>query len=173
MLALWQATWLFTEIWNLPDLFQTARVPGRNSRGYKGKLVGGLKMIDPVADMIIRLKNASMVFKPYVDVPWSKFKEKILDVLKEERYIKDWEVVGENNQRKVLRVHLLYYGKRPAILKVRRESKPGRRLYISAEQLAKRKQDTGIAVLTTSRGVMSNRKARNLNVGGEILFYIW
>lgn len=129
-------------------------------------------MTDPVADMIIRLKNANVVYKPYVDVPWSKFKENILRVLKEEQYIKDWEVIGEKN-KKIMRVHLLYVGKKPAILKVKRESKPGRRLYISAEDLKKKKQDSGIAVLTTSKGVMSNRKARELQIGGEILFYIW
>ncbi len=129
-------------------------------------------MTDPVADMIVRLKNANMVFKPYVDVPWSKFKENILNVLKEERYVKEWELIQEKNC-KILRVHLLYAGKRPGILRVKKESKPGRRLYISAENLKKKKQDSGIAVLTTSMGVMSNRKARELNIGGEILFYIW
>jgi len=129
-------------------------------------------MTDPVADMIIRLKNANAVFKPYTDVPWSKLKERIVEVLKQEHYIKDWEIV-ENNGKKVLRVHLLYIGQRPAILRVRRVSKPGQRIYISAEELSKRKRDSGIGVLSTSKGVLSSRKAIELNTGGEFLFYIW
>ncbi|MCM8825756.1 MAG: 30S ribosomal protein S8 [Candidatus Omnitrophica bacterium] len=129
-------------------------------------------MTDSVADMIVRLKNANTVFKPYADVRWSKFNESILVALKEENYIKDWEIV-EINGEKMLRVHLLYFGKRPSILKVQRISKPGRRMYISAMDLSKRRKDSGIAVLSTSKGVMSNRKAAELNVGGEILFYIW
>ncbi|MCM8764831.1 MAG: 30S ribosomal protein S8, partial [Candidatus Omnitrophica bacterium] len=98
--------------------------------------------------------------------------EKILNVLKEEHYIKDWEIM-EIDGRKVLRVHLLYSGKRPAILKVRRISRPGQRVYISAEEISRKRQDSGIAVLSTSKGVISGRKASELNVGGEILFYIW
>ncbi|MCM8822155.1 MAG: 30S ribosomal protein S8 [Candidatus Omnitrophica bacterium] len=129
-------------------------------------------MTDSVADMIVRLKNANLVFKPYSDVRWSKFNENILSVLKEERYIKNWEIM-EIDGKKILRVHLLYSGKRPAILKVRRISKPGQRVYISAEEISRKKQDSGVAVLSTSKGVISSRKASELNVGGEILFYIW
>ncbi|MCX7704849.1 MAG: 30S ribosomal protein S8 [bacterium] len=129
-------------------------------------------MTDPIADMIVRLKNANLVFKPYVDVPWSKFKENILNILKEERYIKNWELIEDKN-KKILRVHLLYIGKRPAILRVKRASKPGRRLYVSKEEFTKKKQDSGIAILTTSKGIMSDRKARELKIGGEVLFYIW
>lgn len=129
-------------------------------------------MTDPVADMVVRLKNANLVFKPYVDIPWSKFKENILSVLKEEQYIKGWELIEDKNV-KIMRVHLLYIAKNPTILRTKMGSKPGRRLYVTAEDLMKKKQDSGIAVLTTSKGVMSNRKAAELNIGGEVLFYIW
>ncbi|HOC03085.1 MAG TPA: 30S ribosomal protein S8 [Candidatus Ratteibacteria bacterium] len=129
-------------------------------------------MSDPVADMIIRLKNANIVLKPYCDMPWSKIREGILAVLKEENYIKDWEII-ENNGNKVLRIHLLYLNKKPAILKVRKISKPGQRIYMSVEKISRRRQDSGIAVLSTSKGILSSRKASELNVGGELLFYIW
>ncbi len=129
-------------------------------------------MTDSVADMIVRLKNANLVFKPYTDVPWSGLKESILNVLKEEHYIKDWEII-ESEGRKILRVHLLYLKKRPVILKIRRISKPGQRVYVSAEEISRKKQDSGISVLSTSKGVMSSRKAIESNTGGELLFYIW
>lgn len=129
-------------------------------------------MSDPVADMIVRLQNASVVVKPYCDVPWSKMKENILKVLKEENYIRDWEIIQDNG-KKILRVHLLYSNKKPAILKVRKISKPGQRIYISVEKISKRKQDSGIAVLSTSKGILSSRKATEMNLGGELLFYIW
>ncbi len=129
-------------------------------------------MSDPVADMIVRLKNANLVLKPYSDVPWSKMKENILRVLKEENYIKDWEII-EDNGKKILRVHLLYSNRKPAILKVRKISKPGQRIYISVEGITKRKQDSGVAVLSTSKGILSSRRAAELRVGGELLFHIW
>ncbi|HOJ31061.1 MAG TPA: 30S ribosomal protein S8 [bacterium] len=129
-------------------------------------------MTDPIADMMTRLRNANIVFKPYADVSWSKLKEGILGVLKEEHYIKDWEII-EADGKKILRVHLLYSEKKPTISKVRKLSKPGCRVYISADKIAKEKHDTGIAVLTTSKGIISSRKAKELNVGGELLFYIW
>ncbi len=129
-------------------------------------------MTDPIADMLTRLKNANIVAKPYADVPWSKLKESILRVLKEEHYIKDWEII-EVNGKKILRVHLLYSGKKPGILEVRKLSKPGCRIYVSADDIARKRQDSGMAVLSTTRGVMSSRKAKELNIGGELLFYIW
>ncbi len=129
-------------------------------------------MSDSVADMIIRLKNANLVFKPYCDVFLSKLNKNILTVLKEENYIKDWEVI-ESNGKKTLRVYLLYPNKKPAILKIRRVSKPGQRIYIQLENLKRKKSDSGIAVLSTSKGIMSSAKASQLGLGGELLFYIW
>lgn len=129
-------------------------------------------MTDPIADMIVRLKNANLVFKQYTDLPWSKFKENVLKVLKEEHYIKDWEILEENG-KKILRVHLLYFEKKPAIVKVMKISKPGQRIYVSKDEISKKRQDYGIAVLSTSKGIMSSRKASEQSIGGELLFYIW
>lgn len=131
-----------------------------------------MTMTDPIADMLTRIRNANMVSKPYVDIPFSKFKVKILDVLKEEKYIKDYELIQENS-RKYIRVHLLYFGKNKAITEIKRISKPGRRIYVSKDEIPVVKNNYGIAVLTTSKGVISNKKAKELGIGGELLFYIW
>ncbi len=129
-------------------------------------------MTDPIADMLTRIRNANGVSKPYVDIPFSKFKVKILDVLKEEKYIKDYEVI-EEGVKKIIRVHLLYFGKKKAITEIKKISTPGRRIYVSKDEIPVVKNDYGIAVLTTSKGIMSNKKARELGIGGEVLFYIW
>lgn len=129
-------------------------------------------MTDPIADMLTRIRNANAVSKTYVDVPYSKFKEEILKVLKEEKYIKDYEVIQENS-KKILRVYLLYYGKRKAITEIKKISTPGRRIYVSKDKIPVIKNNYGIAVLTTSKGVMSNKKAKELGIGGELLFYVW
>ncbi|MCM8772408.1 MAG: 30S ribosomal protein S8 [candidate division WOR-3 bacterium] len=131
-----------------------------------------MTMTDPIADMLTRIRNANAVSKTYVDVPYSKFKEEILKVLKEEKYIKDYEVIQENS-KKILRVYLLYYGKRKAITEIKKISTPGRRIYVSKDKIPVIKNNYGIAVLTTSKGVMSNKKAKELGIGGELLFYVW
>ncbi|MCD6408403.1 30S ribosomal protein S8 [bacterium] len=132
-----------------------------------------MSMTDPIADMITRIRNGNLVYKDYVDIPYSKFKERIAEVLKEEKYIKDYEVLEENN-RKILRVHLIYYpGKKRAITEIKKISKPGVRIYVKKDEIPKVKNGAGIAVLTTSKGVLSDRKAREMGVGGELLFYVW
>ncbi|MGC8976060.1 MAG: 30S ribosomal protein S8 [Candidatus Ratteibacteria bacterium] len=131
-----------------------------------------MTMTDPIADMLTRIRNANSVLKPYVDIPFSKLKKDILDVLKEEKYIKDYEVI-EENKRKILRVYLIYFGKKKAITEIKRISSPGRRIYVSKDEIPVVKNNYGIAVLTTSKGVMSSKKAKEIGVGGELLFYIW
>lgn len=131
-----------------------------------------MTMTDPISDMLTRIRNANAVSKMYTDVPYSKFKEEILKVLKEEKYIKDYEVI-EENKRKILRVHLLYFGKRKAINEIKKISTPGRRIYVSKDEIPVVKNNYGIAVLTTSKGVMSSKKAKEIGIGGELLFYIW
>lgn len=131
-----------------------------------------MTMTDPISDMLTRIRNANAVSKMYTHVPYSKFKEEILKVLKEEKYIKDYEVI-EENKRKILRVHLLYFGKRKAINEIKKISTPGRRIYVSKDEIPVVKNNYGIAVLTTSKGVMSSKKAKEIGIGGELLFYIW
>ena len=130
-------------------------------------------MTDPISDMLTRIRNGNLVYKEYVDVPYSKMKEEILKVLKEEKYIKDYECVTED-KRKLLRVYPLYLpGKRRVINEIKRISTPGRRIYVDKKNIPVVKEGYGIAVLTTSKGIMSNKKAKEIGIGGEVLFYIW
>jgi small subunit ribosomal protein S8 len=131
-----------------------------------------MTMTDPIADMLARIRNGNAVSKIYVDIPFSNFKTKILDVLKQEKYIKDYEIISENS-KKVIRVYLLYFGKKKAITEIKRISTPGRRIYVSKDEIPVVKNNYGIAVISTSKGVMSNKKAKELGLGGELLFYIW
>jgi len=131
-----------------------------------------MTMTDPIGDMLTRIRNGNAVSKIYVDIPFSNFKIKILDVLKEEKYIKDYEIVEEKS-KKIIRVYLLYFGKRKVITEIKRMSTPGRRIYVSKDKIPVIKNNYGIAVLSTSKGVMSNKKAKEIGIGGELLFYIW
>ncbi len=132
-----------------------------------------MTMTDPIADMITRIRNGNLVFKQFVDIPFSKMKEAIADVLKEEGFIKNYEII-EENKRKMIRVHLIYYqGKKRAINEIKKISKPGVRVYVKKDEIPRVKDGLGVAVLTTSKGIMSDKKARELGIGGEILFTIW
>ena len=130
-------------------------------------------MTDPIADMLTRLRNAVRVERPHVDVPLSKVKRGVAEVLKREGFIWDWkEVEGEPQPQ--LRIELKYgpNGER-VIQRIRRVSKPGGRVYTSAKDLRPVLNGLGISILSTSRGVMSDREARQRNVGGEVLCEIW
>lgn len=130
-------------------------------------------MTDPVADMLTRIRNGVSVERPHVEMPLSKVKRGVADVLKREGYIWDWqELEGEPIGN--LRLDLKYgpNGER-VIRKIRRVSKPGRRVYSRAKDLAPVLNGLGISVISTSRGVLSDREARQQNLGGEVLCEIW
>jgi small subunit ribosomal protein S8 len=130
-------------------------------------------MTDPIADMLTRIRNAVRVERPHVDMPISKVKRGLADVLKREGYIWDWQEVDARPVGQ-LRIELKYgpNGER-VIQKIRRVSKPGRRVYGKARDLKPILHGLGISVLSTSRGVLSDREARQRNLGGEILCEIW
>lgn len=130
-------------------------------------------MTDPIADMLTRIRNAVRVERPHVDMPLSRVKRGLAEVLKREGYIWDWEEV-EDKPFNQLRVHLKYgpNGER-VIRRIRRVSKPGRRVYSGASQLKPVLGGLGISVISTSRGVISDREARQRKLGGEILCEIW
>lgn len=130
-------------------------------------------MTDPVADMLTRIRNALQIERPYVDIPSSKLKIGLAEVLQREGYIWDFEVIEQAPQN-VLRVNLKYgpNGER-VIQEIRRTSKPGRRVYQGAEDLRPVLQGLGISVLSTNRGVLSDREARKQGIGGEVLCTIW
>ena len=127
---------------------------------------------DPIADIIIRIKNAHMARHAVVEVPFSRIKKSIADILVEEGYVTD-VAVKEGKPFNSLVLTLKYIGRLPAINDVKRLSKPGRRLYAPAKQLPKALGGYGITILSTSKGVMTDKKARKENVGGELLCQIW
>jgi len=130
-------------------------------------------MTDPIADMLTRIRNALQARKEEVDIPSSNLKRKIAEVLKEEGFIKGFKVIPDGKQG-VLRVFLKYDEEGlPVISGLKRVSKPGRRVYVSREEIPRVMGGLGIAILTTSRGVMTDKKARKVGVGGEVICYVW
>ncbi len=124
---------------------------------------------DPIGDMLTRIRNAVMVNKKEVVIePASKFKMAILDVLKREGYIDGYRVEGEGVKKKIV-VQLRYYKGKPVIQYIERVSKPGRRVYVGADEIPKVFNGLGIAVLSTPKGVLSDREAKKLRVGGELI----
>ncbi len=130
-------------------------------------------MTDPIADMLTRIRNAVRVERPHVEMPVSKVKRGLADVLKREGYIWDWREV-EDKPTNQLRIELKYgpNGER-VIQRIQRVSKPGCRVYSKARELRPILNGLGISVLSTSRGVLSDREARQRNLGGEVLCKIW
>lgn len=127
---------------------------------------------DPIADIIIRIKNAHMARHVTVTVPYSKMKKAIAEILLKEGYVSGYEV-QEGKPYSNLVITLKYVGKLPAINDVKRLSKPGRRAYAPAKKLPKTLGGYGITIISTSKGVMTDRDARKANIGGELLCQIW
>ena len=130
-----------------------------------------MSMTDPIADMLTRIRNAQTAGHAEVAMPASKLKTAIAQVLKDEGYIDDFAIQGEGKDRQ-LRVGLKYYAGRPVIERLERVSKPGLRIYKGRHDIPKIMNGLGVAIVSTSRGVMTDRKARNDGVGGEILCYV-
>ena len=133
---------------------------------------------DPIADMLTRVRNASLVGHSVVSMPSSKIKVEIARILKEEGFVKGYDVVdGEKPSMKVLRIQLKYVGerraKRPVITGIERVSKPGRRIYTRKQDIPWVLSGLGIAIMTTSKGLMTGQRARKLAVGGEIIAKVW
>jgi small subunit ribosomal protein S8 len=127
-----------------------------------------MSMTDPIADMLTRIRNAQMVGQVDVSMPCSKLKISIAQVLKDEGYVEDF-AVREKSGKKELAIALKYYAGRPVIEKIERVSKPGLRIYKSKDDIPRVMNGLGIAIVSTSQGVMTDRKARATGVGGEVL----
>ncbi|MEP7292122.1 MAG: 30S ribosomal protein S8 [Chloroflexota bacterium] len=131
---------------------------------------------DPIADMLTRIRNALMIGKPTCEIPNSKIKVEIARILKEEGYIEDYSV-GDEQPFSLITITLKYYGARrerkPVISNIQRVSKPGRRVYRGRTDLPRVMSGIGIAIVTTPKGVMTAQQARRLQVGGEVLCYVW
>ena len=130
-----------------------------------------MSMSDPIADMLTRIRNAQMVNKTSVAMPSSKLKVAIAQVLKDEGYIDGFAVTGEA-AKPALEIALKYYAGRPVIERIERVSRPGLRIYKNRDDLPKVMNGLGVAIVTTSKGVMTDRRARSSGVGGEVIAYV-
>jgi small subunit ribosomal protein S8 len=130
-----------------------------------------MSMSDPIADMLTRIRNAQQVDKPTVTMPGSKIKTAIAAVLKDEGYIESFEIKG-TQAKPELEISLKYYAGRPVIVRIERVSRPGLRVYKGQTSIPSVMNGLGVAIVSTSRGVMTDRKARATGVGGEVLCYV-
>lgn len=132
-----------------------------------------MSMTDPIADFLTRIRNAIHARKPTVSVPASNMKRRIAEILKREMYIKDCRMISDSRQG-VLELELKYDNQhRSAIAGLQRVSRPGQRRYVGKDNIEKVRNGMGVSILTTSRGVLSDREARKLSVGGEVICTIW
>mgnify|MGYP006291859485 CR=1 FL=1 len=129
-------------------------------------------MTDPIADRLSRVRNAMRAGHKRVDMPVSKLKAEIARILKENHYVHDYKVL-DDGRHGVLRVYLKYHEDEPVIRDMQRVSTPGRRKYVGAKELPRVRAGLGMAIISTSRGVMTDSEAREQNVGGEVLAAIW
>lgn len=132
-----------------------------------------MQITDTIADMLTRIRNANSAKHPTVDVPASNMKKQIAQILVDEGYIKSFRVIDDDKQG-VIRITLKYTeNKSQVITGLRRESKPGLRIYSNSKDMPKVMKGLGIAIVSTSKGIMTDREARKNNVGGEVLAFVW
>ncbi len=130
-------------------------------------------MTDPIADMLTRIRNANLAVHDRVDIPASRLKVEIAKILRAEGYIKNFKVL-EADKRRILRIYLKYgQGNQRIIIGLRRVSRPGLRVYATSRRLPRVMSGLGVAILSTSQGIMSERAAKDRAVGGEVLCYVW
>lgn len=132
-----------------------------------------MSMTDPIADMLTRIRNANMVHHEYVDIPASKMKEAIARILLKEGFIRNYKLI-EDGKQGILRIYLKYgpNGER-VINQLVRVSKPGRRVYVGKDELPRVRGGLGIAIISTSKGIMTSAEAKKLGIGGEVICYVW
>ena len=128
-------------------------------------------MTDPIADMLTRIRNANRALLPAIELPYSRIKESIAGILKKEGYINDFAVEGKTI--KGLKLKLKYQGKKSIIEGLSRVSTPGLRRYVGATEIPRVRGGLGVAVLSTSEGLMTDTQARKKNIGGELICYVW
>ncbi|HEY8495888.1 MAG TPA: 30S ribosomal protein S8 [Limnochordales bacterium] len=130
-------------------------------------------MTDPIADMLTRIRNANLVYHESVDIPASNLKKELARILKQEGFIRDYRVIDDGKQG-VVRIYLKYGANKQRVISgLKRISKPGRRVYARRDEIPRVLGGLGVAVLSTSRGIMTDKEARKLGVGGEVICYVW
>ncbi len=131
-----------------------------------------MQMSDVIADMLTRIRNANDAKHESVEIPASNMKKAIADILVNEGYIKGYQIIDDNKQG-IIKVTLKYVGKQKAITGLKRVSKPGLRVYANCEDMPRVMNGLGIAIVSTSKGIMTDKQARKANVGGEVLAFVW
>jgi small subunit ribosomal protein S8 len=131
-----------------------------------------MSITDPVADMLTRIRNAQSVAKKQVKMPNAKLKVAIAEVLKNEGYITNYDIEENDNNKSTLTIELKYFNGKPVIEKIKRASRPGLRLYVGKDELPKVLNGLGVAIISTSQGLMTDRAARKAGQGGEVLCYV-
>jgi small subunit ribosomal protein S8 len=129
-------------------------------------------MTDPIADMLTRIRNASQAKHKRVDLPVSKLKTEIARILKENHFIHDYKIL-DDGRHGMLRLYLKYYEDKPVIRSLKRVSRPGRRVYKPADDMPRIRNGLGLAIVSTSKGMMTDRQARSHKVGGEVMALVW
>jgi len=132
-----------------------------------------MSMTDPLADMFTRIRNGSKEKFEKVDVPSSKMKREIVKILKDEGFIKNFKVVTDDLKHEMIRIFLKYDANKKGIIHIKRISKPGRRVYMGVNRVPSVMSGLGISILSTPKGMLTDRAARQANVGGEVLCYVW
>lgn len=132
-----------------------------------------MSMTDPLADMFTRIRNGSKAKFEKVDIPSSKMKREIVKILKEEGFIKNFKVVTDEDQHEVIRIFLRYDVNRKELIHIRRISKPGRRVYVGKDDIPSVMSGLGFSILSTPKGILTDKSARKADVGGEVLCSIW
>ena len=133
-----------------------------------------MQMSDVIADMLTRIRNANSAKHATVDIPASNMKKAIAEILVEEGYVQGFEIVDGETKQGVIRITLKYTANKQRVIRgIKRVSRPGLRIYAGCEDMPKVMNGLGIAIVSTSKGVMTDKKARKLNVGGEVLAFVW
>ena len=130
-------------------------------------------MTDPLADMFTRIRNGSKAKFEKVDIPSSKMKREIAKILKEEGFIKNFKVVTDENQHEMIRIFLKYDASRKELIHIKRISRPGRRVYVGSDQIPSVMSGLGFSILSTPKGILTDKSARKATVGGEVLCQVW
>ena len=161
----------------MPALFEKICLPGRDSGSDQIQLVKGtgvcMSMTDPIADMLTRIRNGSKARFEKVDIPSSKMKREIVKILKEEGFVKNFKAAADEQKHEVIRVFLKYDNNRNEVIHLRRVSKPGRRVYVGNDRIPSVMSGLGLTILSTSKGILTDKAAQKANVGGEVLCYVW
>ena len=131
-----------------------------------------MPVTDPIADYLTRIRNSVRAKKKFVEVPSSKMKLKITEILKENYFIRDFNII-EDNKQNVIRIHLKYIDGEPSISGLKRISTPGLRTYVNQDNIPRVLNGLGLAILSTSKGLLTDKQAKNESIGGEVICHIW